>query len=70
MHFSIHHNPTPLSQRMRESLAEDPIAPILWEPHLEALDRRLAIVLQAIRDCISRYPAEEVLVTRDAADFS
>lgn len=55
---------------MRESLADDPIAPILWEPHLEALDRRLSIVLQATRDCISRYPAEEVLVVRDTVNFN
>ncbi|XP_055300430.1 extracellular serine/threonine protein CG31145-like [Sitodiplosis mosellana] len=67
--LDVHSSPNPLSQYMRESLAEDPIAPILWEPHLEALDRRLIIVLQATRDCISRYSAEEVLVTKDSATF-
>lgn len=43
-----------LSDVMRESLAEDPltqIAPLLSEPHLLALDRRLATVLQAVRTC-------------------
>uniref|UniRef100_A0A667Y758 FAM20 C-terminal domain-containing protein n=1 Tax=Myripristis murdjan TaxID=586833 RepID=A0A667Y758_9TELE len=43
-----------LSDVMRESLARDPlkrVAPLLSEPHLSALDRRLATVLQVVRDC-------------------
>lgn len=39
---------------MRESLARDPlaaVAPLLSEPHLSALDRRLATVLQVVRTC-------------------
>lgn len=47
-----HNGPVHLSQAMRESLAKDPVAPVLWEPHLEALDRRITIILKAIRDCI------------------
>lgn len=39
---------------MRESMALDPIAPILWEPHLDALDRRVEIVLRGIRDCLTK----------------
>lgn len=39
---------------MNESMAADPITPILSQPHLDALDRRLSIVLYAIRDCINR----------------
>lgn len=35
-------------------MSKDPIAPILWEPHLVALDRRVKIILQGIRDCIIR----------------
>lgn len=27
-------------------------APILWEPHFTALDRRVAIILNEIRKCI------------------
>ncbi|KAJ8664352.1 hypothetical protein QAD02_006014, partial [Eretmocerus hayati] len=49
-----HNGPVKLSNAMRESLARDPVAPILWEPHLVALDRRIPIVLQAVRDCLSR----------------
>uniref|UniRef100_A0A8C9AAV4 FAM20C golgi associated secretory pathway kinase n=1 Tax=Prolemur simus TaxID=1328070 RepID=A0A8C9AAV4_PROSS len=43
-----------LSLLMAESLQKDQVAPILYQPHLEALDRRLRIVLQAVRDCIER----------------
>lgn len=38
---------------MRESMAEDPLTPILWEPHLVALDRRVGFVLQKIRECLA-----------------
>lgn len=36
---------------MRTSMALDPVAPVLWEPHLTALDRRIGIILKGIRDC-------------------
>lgn len=39
---------------MRESMAKDPVAPVLWEPHLEALDRRVGIILQNIRECLNK----------------
>lgn len=38
---------------MAESMADDPLTPILWEPHLVALDRRVGYILQKIRDCLS-----------------
>jgi extracellular serine/threonine protein kinase FAM20C len=44
---------------MRDAMAGDPIAPVLWEPHLEALDRRVVIVLQGIRDCLKKIDSEE-----------
>ncbi|KAM8844911.1 extracellular serine/threonine protein kinase FAM20C-like isoform 2-T6 [Spinachia spinachia] len=43
-----------LSDVMRESLLRDPlaaVAPVLSEPHLSALDRRLAAVLQVVEVC-------------------
>lgn len=57
----IHNGEKPLSILVRESLSNDPIAPVLWEPHLEALDRRLSIVLQAVRHCIQNS-TNQVLV--------
>lgn len=55
---------------MRESLEQDPLTPVLWEPHLEALDRRLIIVLQAVRDCVNRYTAEKVVTPTDSVSFA
>lgn len=43
---------------MRESMTVDPITPVLWEPHLEALDRRVVIILQGIRDCLKKVDME------------
>ncbi|XP_076024190.1 extracellular serine/threonine protein kinase FAM20C-like [Genypterus blacodes] len=47
-----------LSEVMRESLAKDPltnVAPLLAEPHLSALDRRLAAVLQVVKTCQDQH---------------
>ncbi|KAL1494378.1 hypothetical protein ABEB36_009986 [Hypothenemus hampei] len=48
-----------LSEAMRESMSRDPVAPILWEPHLVALDRRVEIVLKGIRDCLQKSEPSE-----------
>ncbi|XP_028454923.1 extracellular serine/threonine protein kinase FAM20C [Perca flavescens] len=43
-----------LSDVMRESLVQDPlagVAPLLSEPHISALDRRLETVLQVVQAC-------------------
>ncbi|KAI5651785.1 hypothetical protein NE865_00122 [Phthorimaea operculella] len=48
------HNHTPLSKALRDSMKADPVNPVLWEPHLEALDRRVTIVLNAIRKCVEK----------------
>lgn len=46
-------------------MASDPIAPILWEPHLEALDRRVDKLLQTFQHCIEFNGAEDVIYSRD-----
>lgn len=53
-----HNGPKKLSDAMRESMTVDPITPVLWDPHLEALDRRIVIVLQGIRDCLKKNDLE------------
>ncbi|XP_050298158.1 extracellular serine/threonine protein CG31145 [Anthonomus grandis grandis] len=58
--IKFHNGPTKLSEAMRKSMEKDPIAPILWEPHLVALDRRIDIILKGIRDCLMK--GEETLV--------
>jgi hypothetical protein len=43
-----------LSVLMEESLQTDTLTPILIKPHLEAMDRRLRLVLQVLTDCIEK----------------
>ncbi|XP_057214707.1 extracellular serine/threonine protein kinase FAM20C [Triplophysa rosa] len=43
-----------LSTLMEESLQTDTLSPILIRPHLEAMDRRLHLVLQVLDDCIEK----------------
>lgn len=62
----FHNSAKPLSQAMRESLEKDPIAPVLWEPHLLALDRRIGIVLQGIRDCLKKNKEADVIVSNES----
>lgn len=50
-----------LSDVMRESLYRDSLSPILSEPHLRALDRRLQTVLRVVRRCINVHGEEVVL---------
>nr|XP_014352930.1 PREDICTED: extracellular serine/threonine protein kinase FAM20C-like [Latimeria chalumnae] len=50
-----------LSDVMRESLARDSLAPILIEPHLAALDRRLATILRTVKDCLDTKGDEKVV---------
>nr|CAD7587990.1 unnamed protein product [Timema genevievae] len=62
---TFHNGPHKLSELMRESMKRDPIAPVLWEPHLAALDRRVKVILQGVRDCISKDDAVEAVVQND-----
>ncbi|XP_028331907.1 pseudokinase FAM20A [Gouania willdenowi] len=50
-----------LSDVMRESLQSDPLHPILTEPHISALDRRLHKVLSAVQQCVRRLGEDEVI---------
>lgn len=68
--FRFHTGSKTLSSLMRESLAKDPLAPILLERHLEALDRRVGIILDKIRHCIQENPINEVIFPYDDVEFS
>ncbi|XP_065358685.1 uncharacterized protein LOC135952597 [Calliphora vicina] len=63
--LEYHNGPKPLSQILRESMNIDPVSPVLWEPHLEALDRRIVIILQGVRDCVKKNPPEEFDASED-----
>lgn len=43
-----------LSYLMEESLLHDRLSPVLIQPHLQALDRRLRLVLQVLAGCIEK----------------
>ncbi|OXB82722.1 UNVERIFIED_CONTAM: hypothetical protein H355_000420 [Colinus virginianus] len=59
-----------LSLLMKESLLKDKIAPILYQPHLEAMDRRLRIVLKAVSDCIEKDGYDSVVENDFNADVN
>ncbi|KAM4652506.1 extracellular serine/threonine protein kinase FAM20C-like [Discoglossus pictus] len=50
-----------LSDVMRESLSTDPLSPILSEPHLLALDRRLGISLNVVKRCLEKNGHKSVV---------
>ncbi|XP_057324357.1 extracellular serine/threonine protein CG31145 [Microplitis mediator] len=60
--LKYHNSPQRLSAAMRQSMAKDPVAPVLWEPHLSALDRRIGLILQAVRDCLNRSEHYEQVI--------
>ncbi|XP_004374241.1 pseudokinase FAM20A [Trichechus manatus latirostris] len=55
-----------LSDVMRESLLDDQLTPVLTEPHLLALDRRLQIILKAVEGCIEAHGEESVIASGPA----
>lgn len=51
--YMFHNGPSRLSELLRESMASDPVSPVLTEAHLKALDRRVGFVLDAVRRCLA-----------------
>ncbi|KAM9772792.1 pseudokinase FAM20A [Syngnathus typhle] len=50
-----------LSDMMRESLLKDHLRPILTDPHLSALDRRLVKILRAVQRCTRKLGSDQVI---------
>ena len=65
--LAYHTGPVRLSAAMRRSLERDPVAPVLLESHLAALDRRIQVVLQVVRECLDKAgkTASDVIIMRD-----
>ncbi|XP_073345225.1 extracellular serine/threonine protein kinase FAM20C [Pagrus major] len=63
-----------LSMLMAESLVRDRLSPILIQPHLEAMDRRLRLVLNAMSECIEKegytYVVEDDLQGHQGTDHA
>jgi len=53
-----------LSSQLERRLKHDPIYPILTLPHLQAIDRRLTIVLRVLDACIKEKGYNKVILTR------
>lgn len=53
---------------MRESLLEDELSPVLTEPHLLALDRRLQIILQTVKGCVEAHGEQSVIASDPAGE--
>eukprot|EP00106_Octopus_bimaculoides_P002760 XP_014770202.1 PREDICTED: extracellular serine/threonine protein kinase FAM20C-like [Octopus bimaculoides] len=63
--FRFHRGPVPLSQMMQQSLASDSLFPILTKAHLNALDRRVAIILRTVYECVIRGNAVADVIVDD-----
>ena len=61
--LNYHNSPTrSLGNAMRHSMATDVLHPVLLDTHLDALDRRVKLILQAIGDCLETRRASEVVI--------
>ena len=51
-----------LGSALMASLEADPVRPVLMDPHYQAVDRRVAIILKVLRECIkaASHPAEVI----------
>ncbi|XP_051888621.1 pseudokinase FAM20A isoform X1 [Pristis pectinata] len=58
-----------LSDVMRESLLLDTLSPVLTEPHLLALDRRLQVILKAVRECVHQHGGADVIMDDVGDEF-
>ncbi|XP_065597360.1 extracellular serine/threonine protein kinase FAM20C-like isoform X1 [Cyrtonyx montezumae] len=61
--------PYRLSELLREALATDPLAPVLAEPHLQALDRRLGKVLAAVGRCLATVAQSHHVLVDDTGPW-
>ena len=41
-----------LGSALKASLELDPVRPVLLDPHYQAVDRRVAIILKVLRECL------------------
>lgn len=67
--LNFHSGPKLLSKLMEEAMANDPIAPVLWQPYLTALDRRVVIILNEIRNCLQKTSVSADVVVSNENNY-
>ena len=65
--LNFHNSDETLGKSLKKSLKSDPVNPVLLEPHFEALDRRVELILKTVRDCIIKKAGNttEVIFSHD-----
>lgn len=63
---SISKQKTPLSEILRKSTKDDPVAPVLSDLQFKAIDRRLRIAMNTLQRCIEEYGESAVLISDEA----
>ncbi|XP_074648484.1 extracellular serine/threonine protein kinase FAM20C-like [Tubulanus polymorphus] len=58
----LRNSPVKLSDLMQKSLTRDVINPVLLEPHLLALDRRIIKILRMVKGCIRAHGEKTVVI--------
>lgn len=68
--LNYHNAEMSLGQALKASLVHDPVNPVLLDPHFEAVDRRVGLILDVIRQCLetSQNPSEVIFSHDDLYD--
>ena len=51
-----------LGAALKKSLLTDDLTPVLLDPHFEALDRRVKLIIKTFADCLQKYDVSDVIV--------
>lgn len=51
-----------LSELLRKATENDPVSPVLSDPHFKAIDRRLKIIINTVNKCLEDHGEERVLI--------
>lgn len=60
---SVKNQKMSLSEILRKSAKDDPLAPVLSDLQFKAIDRRLKIAIDTVEKCIKQYGESAVLIS-------